>query len=73
MLDQVHNLLDSEDSDNAAMTTRDFAILNLLFVAALFLLTWLALGKPLVPGVTTRPLGPCAADWCENRQTLVLA
>jgi len=45
-----------------------------VIAAALALgLLWLASGREIVPGVITRPCGPCAVDWYSNYGVLVLA
>lgn len=52
------------------------AACNLVIVAvivAALVLAWLASGRDLVPGVTTRALGPCAVDWHAQYGALVLA
>ncbi len=42
--------------------------LALVVILALIPLHWLLFqGQEVVPGVITRPLGPCDVDWFENR------
>jgi hypothetical protein len=45
-----------------------------LSLACGFALHWLLFqGREIVPGVTTRPLGPCCLDWFDDRGALVLS
>ena len=50
----------------------DFTLICCLTVAIL-VSAWLASGHELVPGVSTRALGPCDVDWHAKRGMLVLA
>ncbi len=68
-------MIDNQNDLGVAMQRKRAGLLILggLLVIMALLSAWLVSGRELVPGVSTRALGPCDVDWHAKRGTLVLA
>jgi hypothetical protein len=56
------------------MSKASWAVCAIFLLIAAIILHWLFFQSiEIVPGVTSRPLGPCSLDWFSERPVLVLS